>query len=267
MGRVEGKIAIVTGGAGGIGKAMCRRLVDEGARVAVADMFLQGAEEVAQELGSSSIAVAMDAEKSDSVARAIEQVTSHFGGLNILVNNAALTDSASMMADTNALDIDLDLYDRTMAVNTRGYVAGCKYALPHLIEGGGGSIINTASGAGQLGNDQWVAYGMSKAAVIQLTRSVATAFGKQGVRCNAIAPYVILTPHSREYFPKGLQAVYERHTLVPRLGEVEDMANLTLYLASDESGFVTGQVFNCDGGASAQHGNVPDVREWLNANS
>jgi NAD(P)-dependent dehydrogenase (short-subunit alcohol dehydrogenase family) len=267
MRRVEGKIAIVTGGAGGIGKAMCRRLVDEGARVAVADMFLQGAEEFAHELGASAIAVAIDAEDSASVAGAIEKVVGHFGALNILVNNAALTDAAAMMADKTALDIDLDLYDRTMAVNARGYVAGCKYALPHLIDAGGGSIVNTASGAGQLGNDQWIAYGMSKAAVIQLTRSVATAFGKQGVRCNAIAPYVILTPHSREYFPKGLQEIYERHTLVPRLGEVNDMADLTLYLASDEAGFVTGQVFNCDGGASAQHGNVPDIRDWMKANS
>ncbi len=262
MGRVEGKIAIVTGGAGGIGKGICRRLVDEGARVAVADIWLEGAEEFAHELGEHAIAVQMDAGDVQSVATAIDKAADYFGGLDILVNNAAVTDAATLGADTNALDVDLDVYDHTMAVNAKGYLVGCKYALPHMLAKGGGSIVNIASGAGQLGNSVWVAYGMSKAAVIQLTRSVATAFGKQGVRCNAIAPYVIMTPHSREFFPEDLQEIYVRYTLSTRLGEVSDMANMALYLAADESGFVTGQIFNCDGGASAQHGMVPDITDW-----
>jgi NAD(P)-dependent dehydrogenase (short-subunit alcohol dehydrogenase family) len=266
-GRVAGKKALVTGGAGGIGRGLCEALAREGAEVAVADISLAHAEAVAEAIGPSAFAVLMDAGDPASIAAAVQQTVDRFGRIDILVNSAAVTDPKTMSEDSNAKDIDLDLYDRVMDVNARGYLAGCKYVLPHMLAQGGGTIVNIASGAGQLGHQIWLAYGMSKAAVIQLTRSVATAFGKQGIRCNAIAPYVILTENSRVQAPQDMLAVYERYALTPRLGEVADMAAMVLYLASDESGFVTGQTLNCDGGISAQHAMVPDVMDWMRANS
>ncbi len=264
--RLAGKTALVTGGAGGIGRGLCAALAREGAQVVIADMMLPQAEETAENIGDGAFAVELDAGKPESIAAAIDTTVKRFGKIDILVNGAAVTDVKSMMADTNARDIDLDLYDHIMAVNARGYLAGCKYVLPHMLRQGGGSIINLASGAGQLGHNIWLAYGMSKAAVIQLTKSVATAFGKKGIRCNAIAPYVILTDHSRTHAPKGMMEVYERYALTPRLGEVEDIAAMAIYLASDESGFITGQTLNCDGGTSAQHGMVPEITAWMRAN-
>jgi NAD(P)-dependent dehydrogenase (short-subunit alcohol dehydrogenase family) len=264
--RLAGKTALITGGAGGIGRGLCAAFAREGAEVVIADLMLPHAQDVAKAIGDTAFAVELDAAKPDSIASAVEATVSKFGKIDILVNGAAVTDVQSMMADTNARDIDLDFYDHVMAVNARGYLAGCKYALPHMLKQGGGTIVNLASGAGQLGHNIWIAYGMSKAAVILLTKSVATAFGKQGIRCNAIAPYVILTEHSRTHAPKGMLDVYERYALTPRLGEVDDIASMAIYLASGESGFITGQTLNCDGGISAQHAMVPEITDWMKAN-
>ncbi len=263
--RLAGMSALVTGGAGGIGQGICASLVKEGAQVCIADLNLEHAQAVAEGIGEGAFAIAMDAGNTENVKDVVAQAFTRLGRIDILVNTAAVTDPQTMMDDTNAVDIDFELYDRVMAVNARGYLATCKYVIPHMIDQGKGSIVNLASGAGQLGHNIWLAYGMSKAAVIQLTRSVASAFGKKGIRCNGIAPYVILTENARTQAPEGMLEVYERFALTPRLGDVADITAMVNYLASDESGFVNGQTLNCDGGISAQYGNVPDVTDWMRA--
>ena len=183
----------------------------------------------------------------------VDTTLAAFGRLDILHNNAALLDPEHMAGDVTIGDLDIDHWDRTIQINLRGYVLGCKYALPPMVAGGGGSIINTSSQAAELGDLRMSAYGMAKAGINSLTRYVATQYGKQGVRCNAVAPGIILTeavlsgPQSRE----ELQAFFGRHTLTPWLGTADDVANLVLFLASDESRYITGQVVSIDGGFSA----------------
>jgi NAD(P)-dependent dehydrogenase (short-subunit alcohol dehydrogenase family) len=148
MHRLTGRVAIITGGGGGIGAAVARRFVSEGARVAVADIIENSARKVADDLGDSAIAVQFDAAEPDQVKALVERTVAQWGRLDILHNNAALTDPARQRQDTTATDIPLEIWNATMTINATGYLLGCKYAIPHMIAAGGGSIINTASGSG-----------------------------------------------------------------------------------------------------------------------
>lgn len=148
-----------------------------------------------------------------------------------------------------------------MRINLRGYFAGCKFAIPHMAAGGGGSIINMASTSGQAPDIARLCYGVSKAGVIALTRAVAAQHGRQGVRCNAIAPGLIVTPYVRAAAAHLLEVV-NPHALLEREGRPEDIASMVAYLASDESGFVTGQVWNCDAGLMAHQPQNADLRRW-----
>src|SRR5271155_3217654 len=170
MRRLEDKVAIVTGGAGGIGSATARRLASEGARVVVADINLPQASEVADSIGAQTLALAYDAADVASIKDLVEATVRHFGRLDILHNNAAITSAQVQAQDTTVVDIPFEIWDQTLQVNLKSYMAGCKYALPHMLAGGGGAIINTASGSGSHGDLARVAYGTSKAAVINLTR-------------------------------------------------------------------------------------------------
>jgi len=258
MRRLEGKVAIVTGGGGGIGAAVVRRLVSEGARVAVADLIEESAKRVAEPLGDQALAVGFDAAVPESVKAMVERTVERFGRLDILHNNAALTDPERQLQDTNAIDIPFEIWNATMSVNVGGYLLGCKYALPHLIAGGGGSIINTASGSGMAGDLARIAYGSSKGAIIALTRYIATQHGRQGVRCNAVAPGVILTEALARAAP-GLTALIERHVLTPRFGTPEDVAALVAFLASDEAGYITGETISLNGGSLAHQPHYADL--------
>ena len=167
MERLQGKVAIVTGGGGGIGSAVVRRFVSEGAKVAVADVFADSAKAVAEPLGDAAIAVQFDASDPASVEAMVEKTVAHFGRLDILHNNAAMTDPVKAQQDTDAVTIPLEIWDEIIDVNLRGYLLGCKYAIPHMITGGGGSIINTASVAGLGGGGGPQAYSAAKAAVFR----------------------------------------------------------------------------------------------------
>jgi NAD(P)-dependent dehydrogenase (short-subunit alcohol dehydrogenase family) len=261
MGRVEGKVAIVTGAASGIGRATAERLAEEGARVVVADINAAGAAAVAAAMGAGrAIGVEVDVSDEDQVRAMVDAAVSTFGGLHILHNNAAITSAAHMARDGDVTGMDVVVLDATLSVILRGAVLGCKHAVPRMIASGGGSIINTSSNSSLGGDLVLTAYTVAKGGINALTRSVATAYGKQGVRCNAISPGTIMTPSVVSNVPVQVQEIMERNTLVPRLGQPSDVANLVLFLASDESGYITGQVIVIDGGTLAH---LPHMSEML----
>lgn len=265
MNRLEGKVAIVTGGAGGIGSATARRLVAEGARVVVADIAADGAEAVAAELGDRAIGFAFDAGDLTSIEALVEAAVSRFGRLDILHNNAAYV-GADLARDTNVTDIPVDLWDKTMSINLRAYFAGCRFAIPHMVRAGGGSIVNTASGSAFVGDIARVAYGTSKGAVVSLTRYVATQHAADGIRCNAIAPGLIMTPAFANSGQTDL-GPFMKQILAKRVGKPEDIAAAVAYLASDEAEYITGTVLNIDGGLSAHQPYVADFEAMLAGNS
>jgi NAD(P)-dependent dehydrogenase (short-subunit alcohol dehydrogenase family) len=252
-------VAVVTGGAAGMGAATCRRLVAEGASVAIADINEPGARALARELGDKAIAIAFDAEDTSSIEGMITQAVERFGRLDVLHNNAALVAPDILAADLPVVDIGFDLWDRVMAGNLRAYMAGCKFAIPHMIKNGGGAIVNTASGAAFRGGLARTAYGVSKAGIVALTYYVATQYGKDGIRCNTVSPGSVPGPR-RLATPSPLRDALRPHLLTGRFGEPEDIANLVCFLASDEAGFITGQVYACDGGMTTQQPFCPELR-------
>src|SRR3954447_23151450 len=191
--RLAGKSAIVTGGASGIGAATATRLVDEGAQVTIGDLNGAAAEALAKELGDSAKGFELDAGDVNSVARLVDAAVEWTGRLDILHNNAAIMAPDHIAQDTNPIDIPFDIWDRTFAVNVRGYLAGCKYAIPHMLAVGGGSIVMTVSGSAKLGDLGAIAYASSKGAITIFIKSVATIYGKQNIRCNGINPGLIRT--------------------------------------------------------------------------
>jgi NAD(P)-dependent dehydrogenase (short-subunit alcohol dehydrogenase family) len=262
MKRLDGKVAIVTGGASGIGAATCRRLAAEGAKVAIGDLDFVAAQALAAELGDAALAVQFDAGDVASVQALVAATVDRFGRLDILHNNAAIMSNAVIQKDNNPVDIDIEIWDLTFRVNVRGYLAGCKYAVPHMLAAGGGAIVMTASGSGHRGDLANLAYGSSKAAVIGLSRYVATIYGKQGIRCNTISPGLIRTEGGKKNVQGEMVTVMERNTLTPRLGLPEDVAAMVAFLASEDGAFVTGQDIMVDGGMLAH---MPYYSDFMNA--
>jgi NAD(P)-dependent dehydrogenase (short-subunit alcohol dehydrogenase family) len=224
----------------------------------VADKDLDGARQVVGALASRSSAIWYDAVDPTSVEALVADVVGEYGRVDILHNNVGI----AFDDDTTIVQTDLEVWDRTFALNVRGYVACCKEVVPVMVEGGGGSIINTASMAAFAGGIYHSAYGASKAAIVSLTKFVATQYGSDGVRCNAIAPGPIVTPGlgastgSDELLP-----IARRQLLTGRVGRPEDVATLALFLASDESAFITGQTIECDGGLLVHQPFVADLRD------
>jgi NAD(P)-dependent dehydrogenase (short-subunit alcohol dehydrogenase family) len=262
MGRLEGKIAIITGAASGIGAVTAERVAAEGALTVVADLNADGAKRVADQIiaaGGTALAAEVDLGDVASVRGLITLTVGTYGGLDILHNNAAATHLAAQR-DLAVAEADPDVWDETMRVNLRGTMVAIQEALPHMIARGGGSIINTSSGSGLTGDLRNPAYGSSKAALINLTQYVATQHGKQGVRCNAIAPGFIVNPARTGAAYDQIQATMLRHHLTPRLGLPEDIAATVVFLASDEAAFITGQTICVDGGLLAHAPYVADLR-------
>lgn len=262
MGRLTGKVAIVTGGGGGIGSAVVRRFVAEGANVAVADVFANSANAVAAPLGDAALAVQFDASDPASVEAMVEKTVSHFGRLDILHNNAAMTDPAKHPLDTDAVTIPIEIWDEIIDINLRGYLLGCKYAIPQMIRGGGGSIINTASNSGTAGDLARIAYGASKGGIITLTKYVATQHGRQNIRCNSVAPGVVLTEALDATVP-GLKEIIKRHILTPEFGTPDDIAALVAFLASDESRYITGENISISGGGLSHQPHYADLLQLM----
>ncbi|MGF6640469.1 SDR family oxidoreductase [Paraburkholderia sp. MM6662-R1] len=250
MQRVKQKIAIVTGAASGIGAACAARLAQEGALLVVADLNFEGAQEQVRrinEAGAHAVPAQVDIGDESSIDALFELTLKTWGGLDILHNNAAAT-SLSSTVDAAVEALDVGVWDDTMRINLRGTMLASRCALPLMRARGGGSIINTSSGAAQAGALGYSAYGVCKAGIEALTRYVAAQHGKEGIRCNAIAPGLIVTPVTQAYYSGETGEMMLSHHLTPRLGQPEDIAHAVVYLASDEAAFVTGQVFNVDGG-------------------
>jgi NAD(P)-dependent dehydrogenase (short-subunit alcohol dehydrogenase family) len=258
---MDGKVAIVTGGAGGIGAATARLLAARGAQVAVADIAGDAARALAGQL-PGAIAIEMNLEDEAAVEAMVAQTVGHYGRLDVLHNNAALLGPEVAQADGDVEHMGTALWDRTYAVNVRGTMIACRAALPHLRQTRG-NVVNTVSNLALQGHMIQAAYSSSKAAVIQLTRAIAASHGKQGVRCNAVAPGMTMTPALREAFPAELRAVVEGETMREHLGAPEDIAEAVAFLASDAARNITGQVLVCDGGCSAQVPGMAGFRAFL----
>jgi NAD(P)-dependent dehydrogenase (short-subunit alcohol dehydrogenase family) len=259
VGRLDGKVAIVTGGAGGIGGATARALAREGASVAIVDIDSARAQQIADVVtasGGIAIGVAADLSDETEVAAAIATTVARYGRLDVLHNNAALTESDFLSRDTQVTELSLEVWERTMAVNLRSQMLMCKHAIPEMVRDGGGSIINMSSGASLKGDRTRTAYGVSKAGVNTLTMYVAASHGKRGVRVNTIVPGLIITDAVRAHLTERMLAGLGRATLTPYVGEPDDVANLVVFLASDESRYITGQMIAIDGGMSAHVGSA-----------
>jgi len=259
MRRLEGKVAMVTGGAGGIGAATVRALAREGASVAVVDIDGEKATAVAQEIlgtGGAAVGVQADLSEETDVADAVQATVTHYGRLDVLHNNAALTDSDFLSRDTKVTELSVDVWERTMATNLRSQMLACKHVVPVMVRHGGGSIINMSSGASLKGDRTRTAYGVSKAGVNTLTMYVATSHGKDGVRVNTIVPGLIITDAVRAHLSERMLEGLGRATLTPYVGQPDDVADLVVFLASDESRYITGQMIAIDGGMSAHMGSA-----------
>lgn len=246
---LNGKVAIVTGGAGGIGSATAHLLAARGARVAVADLNVEGAEKVADAIGG--LGIALDLAEEGSIRAMVEATIRHFGRLDILHNNAADLSPDSSARDRDVESMDVALWDRVFRVNTRGTMLACKYALPIMVAQGGGAIINTASNLALQGQVIQAAYSASKAAILQLTRSIAASHGRRGIRCNAVSPGLVLTQAAAEHLPQALREAVESETLTPYLGAPADIAHVVAFLAGDEARYITGQNIVADGGTAS----------------
>jgi NAD(P)-dependent dehydrogenase (short-subunit alcohol dehydrogenase family) len=251
--RLDGKVAIVTGAGSGIGEATARLMAREGASVVVADLNREEAERVAGEL-VAGMPVEVDVSNETSVERMILAAVQSFGGLDVLHNNA--TDSSLNAVDTDIATLDMAVFDRLVAVNLKGQFLGCKHAIPALLERGGGSIVNTASIDGFVGRGVRAAYGACKAGVVLLTKSVASQYGTRGIRCNAVAPGLTLTPgavnnSNSEYIELSL-----RNYPMPRLCTPEDVAKAVVFLASDDASYINAETLMVDGGATVYMANA-----------
>lgn len=263
-GRVSGRVAIVTGAASGIGRITAETLANEGARLVIADIDDEGARRVANAIvdrGGEALSVRVDVGEERDVKAMVEAAMDTFGALHVLHNNAAITNPEHQRRDGSLLDLDVAVWDATMRVDLRGPMLGCKHAIPRMIESGGGSIINTTSNSALAGDLTLTAYAAAKGGLNTLTLSVATAFGKQGIRCNAVSPAHIESPSLAAVVPAEVVEMLRAQCLTPRLGTPQDVANMVLFLASQESSFVTGQILRVDGGALSHLAHVAQLRD------
>jgi NAD(P)-dependent dehydrogenase (short-subunit alcohol dehydrogenase family) len=246
------RVALVTGAASGLGLATATRMIAEGARVALADIDAPRAGAAARDLGDAAFAVEVDVSDEPSVQRMVEAVVDRFHTIDIVHNNAAALGLDVIGRDVGVVDMDTTVWDRTMAVNLRGPMLVCKHAIPVMVRGGRGVIVNTSSLSGLLGEDNHLAYACSKAALLAFTRHVANMHGGDGIRCNAVAPGLMLTDAALERLSARQLKAFRAERLLEEASRPADVANLVVFLASDEAARITGQTYVIDAGTMAK---------------
>jgi NAD(P)-dependent dehydrogenase (short-subunit alcohol dehydrogenase family) len=242
-GRLDGKVCVITGAAGGIGAATAEAFAREGARVVGVDL---------RDNSPGDLALAVDVTDEDAVRDMYARVRDELGRVDVLFNNAGISPDD----DTSVLDTSLEAWQRVQDVNLKSVFLCCKHGIPHLLENGGGSVINTASFVAVMGAaTSQISYTASKGGVLALTRELGVEFARRGVRVNALCPGPIDTPLLRELFAKDPEKARRRLVHVPmgRFGKAEEIANGVLFLASDESSFMTATTFLVDGGLSGAY--------------
>jgi len=242
-GRLDGKVCVITGAAGGIGAATAEAFAREGAKVVGVDLH---------DGSPGDLAVEVDVTDEDAVRDMYARVRDELGGIDVLFNNAGISPDD----DTSVLETSLEAWQRVQDVNLKSVFLCCKYGIPHLLERGGGSVINTASFVAVMGAaTSQISYTASKGGVLALTRELGVEFARRGVRVNALCPGPIDTPLLRELFAKDPEKAQRRLVHVPmgRFGKAEEIANGVLFLASDESSFMTATTFLVDGGLSGAY--------------
>jgi NAD(P)-dependent dehydrogenase (short-subunit alcohol dehydrogenase family) len=251
MGKLDGKVALITGAGSGMGRVATHAFVREGARVVAADVNSQAVNETVAELDGKALAVVGDVTRDADVARFVGAAADKFGRLDVLYNNAGIFDEA----DESVLTMTDSTWDRTMAINVKGVALCCKHGIPELINAGGGSIINIASFVALVGcTVPQDAYTASKGAVIALTKSLAVQFGPKGIRANAICPGPIETPLMRDLLKdENKKRVRLNRIPMGRFGHAEDVVSLAVYLASDESSWTNGAALVVDGGITSNY--------------
>ncbi|MFF3663818.1 SDR family NAD(P)-dependent oxidoreductase [Streptomyces olivochromogenes] len=246
---LKDKVVLVAGAATGLGAASARRLAQEGAKTVVGDLNLAGAEQAAAEIrdaGGQAVAVHFDISDQASVQELVASVVRTYGGLDAVHINAG--DMGAVRKDTDVVDMDLEIWDRTVAVNLRGHMLVTRHAVPELLARGGGAIVYTSSIASFTGEAKRPAYSVTKAGINALARHVASRWGKDGIRANAVAPGLILTPEIKDGAAPDMLAAMLARTRSPRHGEAGDVSSMVAYLLSDEGTWINGQVVNVDGG-------------------
>lgn len=253
-GKLAGRVAVITGAAGGLGGETARVLSEHGAKVAIIDINLDGAEATAEGIrknGGEAIALHCDISQEDSVREMAAAVVAEYGRIDILHNNAAILTPDQRALDRDIINMDVDAWDRAMGVNLRGAMLCSKHCIPEMLKLKRGSVICSTSGFGVQGDMTLSAYAASKAALIMLCKSIAAQYGKQGVRANAL--HIGLAPgeNAHSTMPAELLDIIRENHLTPELGTPRQIADAVAFLASDEAGFVTGSTLVVDGGFSS----------------
>ena len=249
-GRLEGKVAVITGGAGGIGRETALRFAEEDAKICIVDLADEPGNEAADEL--DALYVHADVTDPDDVQRMYRETAERFGGIDVLFNNAGI----SPPDDSSILDTDLDAWQRVQDVNLKSVYLCCKFGIPYLLERGGGSIINTASFVAVLGAaTSQISYTASKGGVLALSRELGVEFARRGIRVNALCPGPVNTPLLQELYSKDPEQAERRLVHVPmgRFAEATEIAGAVLFLASDDSSYVNASTFLVDGGLSGAY--------------
>jgi NAD(P)-dependent dehydrogenase (short-subunit alcohol dehydrogenase family) len=249
-GRLDGKVCVITGAGGGMGADAAVRFTEEGARVVVADVDRAAAEQVAGQVGG--LPVQVDVSDGASVEAMYATAAERFGGIDVLYNNAGI----SPADDASILETDLEAWERVQAVNTRGVYLCCKHGIPHLLERGGGSVINVASFVALVGAaTSQISYTASKGAVLSLSKELGVQFARRGIRVNALCPGPVETPLLLRIWGETPGAAERRlvHLPMGRMAQPREIVNAALFLASDESSYVNAATFVVDGGLSAAY--------------
>jgi NAD(P)-dependent dehydrogenase (short-subunit alcohol dehydrogenase family) len=252
MGRLDGKVAVITGAGGGMGREAAILFTEEGAHVCVADVNEQAAEETVSLCVGQAFAAAVDVADEGQVASMYAEATERFGGVDVLYNNAGISPGD----DASVLETSVEAWQRVQDVNTKGVFLCCKHGIPRLLERGGGSVINVASFVALVGAaTSQISYTASKGAVLSMSRELAVQFAREGVRVNALCPGPVETPLLLSIFGDDPAALERRRAHWPtgRLAKPREIVNAALFLASDESSYVTGATFQVDGGLTAAY--------------